>query len=330
MNQDCIQRIVSASGVAAGELVLIHLWGEAEDLPIAQDFLCAVAALGASPVLLQQSRSRNRAIFEQAQAPCFGAAYFERLSHFDTVLDLFACQPIVLGSTLPVPQMALYRSYISGLFSALMQAKRFLQLRLPTAANAAQSGLEDYIPRLEAAYDTDYAALLERCLQAKANLEGHDRLVLRTGAHCALQFDLTDRRWLVDAGDGDWPCGEIYIAPLEARTEGSVFFPKLFVEDVGCFSDVTLTVTGGHITDSNDPELTAFFRNQPPENTVVCELGLGMNPGVRDLCGCTVLDEKMAGTFHIAVGANRMFGGQNDARIHTDLVGTGPFTLDNN
>lgn len=48
-----------------------------------------------------------------------------------------------------------------------------------------------------------------------------------------------------------------------------------------------------------------------------------MNPNVTDLCGYTVLDEKMAGTFHIAVGANNMFGGENKASDHVDFVGCG-------
>ena len=48
-----------------------------------------------------------------------------------------------------------------------------------------------------------------------------------------------------------------------------------------------------------------------------------MNPNVTDLCGYTLLDEKMTGTFHIAVGANTMFGGENNASDHVDFVGRG-------
>lgn len=48
-----------------------------------------------------------------------------------------------------------------------------------------------------------------------------------------------------------------------------------------------------------------------------------MNPNVTDLCGYTLLDEKMAGTFHIAVGANTMFGSENRATDHGDFVGCG-------
>lgn len=46
-----------------------------------------------------------------------------------------------------------------------------------------------------------------------------------------------------------------------------------------------------------------------------------------DLCGYTLLDEKMARTFHIAVGANTMFGGENRATDHGDFVGRGEVEL---
>lgn len=67
----------------------------------------------------------------------------------------------------------------------------------------------------------------------------------------------------------------------------------------------------------------AHFAGLPRENRIVCELGPGMNPNVTDLCGYTLLDEKMVGTFHIAVGANTMFGGENRATDHGDFVGRG-------
>ena len=73
----------------------------------------------------------------------------------------------------------------------------------------------------------------------------------------------------------------------------------------------------------NGATVTGSTLMQPGENRIVCELGPGMNPNVTDLCGYTLLDEKMAGTFHIAVGANTMFGGENRATDHGDFVGRG-------
>ncbi len=97
MNNETIFKIVRASGVSAGELVLVHFWGEDADKDIANRFVAAVAAMGASPVLLQQARSLNRDLFSVAGETCFDERYFALFSHFDAVLDVFACQPIVLG-----------------------------------------------------------------------------------------------------------------------------------------------------------------------------------------------------------------------------------------
>ena len=99
MTRETIAKIVKASGVSARELILIHFWGENADK--------TVAALGASPVVLQQARSVNREIFAGAKESCFDERYFGLFSKFDAVLDVFACQPIVLGYELEDAQMDL-------------------------------------------------------------------------------------------------------------------------------------------------------------------------------------------------------------------------------
>ena len=328
MDRKMISKIVKASGISAGEMVLVHFWGEDADKGIANSFMTAVAELGATPLLLQQSRSVNRDIVLAAKESCFCERYFDLFTKFDAVLDVFAYRPVILGYEIDKDQFELYRKYMAQLFSKLMTCKRFTQIRIPTAANAEESGLDpqDYIQRMERAYDVDYPAVYEACRQAKGRFEGINRVLLRTGEDCALSFELADREWHIDAGDGDLPCGEIYIAPVEDKTQGTVYFETFYLDDTK-YEHVRLHIRDGQVLDSNQPEITAFFEKQPQENRVVCELGFGMNPNVTDLCGYTVLDEKMYGTFHIAVGANHMFGGTNAASDHIDFVGHGTIVL---
>ena len=134
MTRETIAKIVKASGVSAGELILIHFWSENADKTVADQFAAAVAALGASPVVLQQARSVNREIFAGAKESCFDDRYFGLFSKFDAVLDVFACQPIVLGYELEDAQMDLYRRYISQLFEKLVTCRRFAQICIPTEA----------------------------------------------------------------------------------------------------------------------------------------------------------------------------------------------------
>ena len=324
MKFETISGIVKASGVSEGELILVHFWGEDADKEIANRFIAAVAAAGASPVLLQQSRTVNRDLFSSAKASCFDEKYFELFSKFDAVLDVFAYRPVVLGAEIEEKQMDIYRRYISSLFGRLTGCKRFTQIRIPTEANARESVLdpEDYIRRMDRAYDIDYDRLAEECRQALEKINGSGKASVSTGKGCVLHLELAGREWLTDTGDGDMPCGEIYIAPVEDRTNGSVFFDTLWFDGTQ-YPDVTLEIVNGEITGCSNEELEKHFEEMPRENRIVCELGLGMNPNVEDLCGYTVLDEKMAGTFHIAIGANTMFGGTNEASDHIDLVGRG-------
>ncbi len=183
MNNETISRIVKASGVSAGELILVHFWGEDADKPIANDFVAAVAALGATPVLLQQARSLNQKIFASAKESCFDDRYFGLFSNFDAVLDVFAYQPVVLGGKIEDAQMTLYRRYMSQLFSHLMKCRRFAQIRIPTKANAAESGLDpqDYVRRMERAYDIDYESLAAACNRASEQFAGAGKIAVTTG-----------------------------------------------------------------------------------------------------------------------------------------------------
>lgn len=325
MDNQTIENIVQASGVMEGELVLVHFWGENSHKELADQFMCAVAAMHATPVLLQQSRMLNSDLFEVADQHCFDERYFDLLSHFDAVIDVFTYRPVVLGRNIKESQMSLYRRYMSKLFPAFMKSKRFTQIRIPTVENAQESGLDvdDFIQRMEQAYAIDYSRLKTDCMRKIEMLKQHSRLVLHTGEHDELHFSLMDREWQVDAGDGDMPCGEVFIAPLEDQTHGSVYFEDLYLEDVGHFKQVTLQVEQGKIVSADNPELDLFVKQLQDADRVVCELGLGMNPQVTSLCGYPVLDEKMANTFHIAIGMNDMFGGSNHAALHLDMVGCG-------
>ena len=325
MKQETINNIVKATGVSAGELVLIHFWGEDKDKEIANKFYIAVASLGASPFLLQQARTVNRNTFLVAGDSCFDERYFNLFSGFDAVIDVFAYRPVILGFEIEQNKFELYRKYMAQLFSRLMQEKRFTQIRIPTAANAEESGLgvDDYIHRMTNAYDIDYDELYAACKKKKEALQGAKQVSLHTGQNCVLHFDLSGREWHIDAGNGDLPCGEVYIAPNEAKTQGFVYFETLFIEDCGKYEQVRLTIENGKVVRSNNAQVTAYFENLSGAERTICELGFGMNPKIKDLCGYTILDEKMAGTFHIAIGANNMFGGTNAASIHIDFVGFG-------
>lgn len=330
MDKKLIKRLLKATGVKEGELILLHFWGEDKDRQILHDFATQVASLGATPFEVTQSRTVNRELFSEAKDNCFDERYFQLFKEFDAVIDLFAYQPVVIGGGLEEEAMQNYRRYMSGLFGTLMKAKRFTQLRIPTEENAKEFQMEpqEFIDRMTSAYDVDYEDIRLRGKNKIEELMKTKKAILHSGEKEVLVIEYENREWQIDAGDGDLPCGEVYVAPLEDKTEGTVYFETLYMDDLSVCNKVTLTIKGGKIVDSNHDMVKNYLMELPENGRVVCELGIGLNPNVKDLTGCTVLDEKMDGSIHIAIGANHMFGGTNEAPMHIDMVGFATITYE--
>ncbi|MFB6198697.1 MAG: aminopeptidase, partial [Halobacteriaceae archaeon] len=52
----------------------------------------------------------------------------------------------------------------------------------------------------------------------------------------------------------------------------------------------------------------------------IAELGIGANVGASTLVGSVLLDEKAAGTVHVAIGDDASIGGDIEAPLHLDGV----------
>jgi hypothetical protein len=143
-------------------------------------------------------------------------------------------------------------------------------------------------------------------------------------------------------GDGAWgnvPSGETYIAPIEGSAEGTIVIngslPGLVIEPG---EEMILTFEWGRLTQvrpSDGPSARWLHETQIAkaqaagdlEWSRLAEIGVGMNPVVTRLSGNMLLDEKAAGTAHIALGTNVFMGGTVYSTIHCDLVTRQPTLL---
>lgn len=332
MKIETYKKIVKAAGIEAGDLVLVQYWMEdtfSDDVAFLQ---AEIAAAGATPVMVVQNLKISQLINENVTENTYGDKFFKLYEDADVVIDLMERPIGVLTKPLEPSKMQLLGGYMGRLFQTCATKKKMLQLRVPTETMAGKEGLEaeDYKARMEAAMDIDYDALRAECEALKATTEKNSGVTIKTGdGKYELNMEFGDRKWDIDAGDGDIPCGEISIAPVENKTNGEVYFEKIYLPDAENpgikhdFDKVVLSIKDGVIESSDNDDLNKLLESYGKENSTVCELGIGMNPGVTSLCGCAVLDEKMIGTFHLGIGDNTMFGGENEADFHNDLVGVG-------
>ncbi|MBN9391947.1 MAG: aminopeptidase [Chloroflexi bacterium] len=119
------------------------------------------------------------------------------------------------------------------------------------------------------------------------------------------------------------PSGEVCFAPPEQSARGKVFIEATFWQGQP-IRGLELEFEGGIVRPLRAEQGFELFcevvRNSGGDSARLGEFGIGLNPAVTRLTGLTLLDEKMIGTCHLALGENRALGGVNDSALHWDLV----------
>jgi Thermophilic metalloprotease (M29) len=172
-------------------------------------------------------------------------------------------------------------------------------------------------------------ALLER-------LEGAEEIRVRGRAGTDLTLRVAGRPWLSDAtplgpgGVANYPGGEVFVAPHSDGADGVLVVDLTvpFTVDGLVDEPVTLRFEHGRVTSIEGDEAARRLRELVEAAgdgaDVIAELGIGLNPAVSPR-GHVMLDEKAAGTAHVAIGRNTgAFGGDNEASIHVDCVFSAP------
>lgn len=196
---------------------------------------------------------------------------------------------------------------------------------------ATNAGLSE--AQLLAGLAVDHDAVAERTVRYAALLrEAHDVTIV-SGDGAELRFGIAHQRAFAETGVyrspgdlGNLPAGEAASGIDDGTGEGVLVvdgsWPGLGVLD----APLELRFTGGALVEvrgARAAELEAVLDRHGPRARELAELGLGMNPAF-DLQGVTLLDEKVAGTIHVAVGNDVSFGGRNDVGYHADGVVRSP------
>ena len=210
-------------------------------------------------------------------------------------------------------------------------ARRWCGTIWPTPALAQQAGMNER----EYTGFVRGALMLDRAdpVAAWRELSGRQaRLVTRlTGAHSIrieadrtyLTLDVGGRTWINSDGRRNMPSGEVFTSPHERSANGTIYFgvPSLRGRTV---SGVTLRFRDGEVVDAtaeHGQELLDASLATDAGARFLGELGIGTNTGIDRPTGNTLLDEKIAGTVHLALGrAYPESGGANASALHWDLI----------
>lgn len=181
----------------------------------------------------------------------------------------------------------------------------------------------------------DYEAIAAHSEDVLEQIGDAETIRVTTDAGTDVTFDRGDREFLLDTGiiheSGtvtNLPAGEVFVSPISA--EGTVVVDGTMrphgLLDEG--QEIRFEIADGHVTEISDPTLRETVEEAREEAgdaaTNVAELGIGTNVGVTELVGSVLLDEKAAGTIHVAIGDDAGIGGDVDAPIHLDGIVRNP------
>ncbi|HMC65574.1 MAG TPA: aminopeptidase, partial [Gemmataceae bacterium] len=135
---------------------------------------------------------------------------------------------------------------------------------------------------------------------------------------------VTGRTWINCDGHENFPDGEVFTGPIEDATEGAVCFDFPAVHGGREVRGVRLVFRAGRVVEAAATQGEDFLismLDQDPGARVLGEAAIGCNYAITKHTRNTLFDEKIGGTFHVALGAAYPeSGGTNQSALHWDMV----------
>jgi aminopeptidase len=213
-----------------------------------------------------------------------------------------------------------------------MLARRWAGTLWPTPALAQLAGMSEarYAAFVERALFLDHAdpvvawrALSARQAELVTRLSAARRVRIEA-EDTDLTLDVTGRTWVNSDGRRNMPSGEVFTGPHERSANGTIRFTVPTGPPGVLVSGVRLEFRDGEVVEARAEQgqdyLEATLATDPGAR-FLGELGIGTNAGIDVATGKILLDEKMAGTVHLALGRSYPeTGGTNRSAVHWDLI----------
>ncbi len=194
-------------------------------------------------------------------------------------------------------------------------------------AEMSLKNFEDYVFHACHADEEDPVAYWSKMEQEQRKIieriEGHNQVILR-GPNVDLSLSIKGRKFINGAGLNNMPDGEIYTGPVEDSVNGFVRFDYPAIYNGVMVEGVELTFSSGKVTQASAKKNQAFLHEMLESDAgarYVGEFAIGTNHEINRFLHNILFDEKIGGTFHMALGAGYPeSGSKNKSIIHWDMI----------
>ncbi|MBI2853793.1 MAG: aminopeptidase [Chloroflexi bacterium] len=327
-----------SSAVQPGDLVAIV--GSALAEPLMKEIYVHVLRAGGHPFMLVSLPGTDELFFRYASE--------EQLKHIpkplETVMETYDVRISVIAdantkslSNVPPGKMVMQQQARAGLMRTFMRRSAAGELRwtvapFPTNALAqdAEMGLTEYEDFVYGACLPDMNDPVGHWKRVSARqqkvvdwLKGKTQIQL-TGYETDLKLSVAGRTFCNCDGHFNMPDGEIFTGPVEDSVEGKVYFSYPAIYDGREVTGVRLWFERGKVVKARAEKNEDFLVHTLDTDSgsrFIGEFAIGTNEAIKRFTGEILFDEKIGGSFHMALGAGYPeTGSKNDSAIHWDMI----------
>jgi aminopeptidase len=202
----------------------------------------------------------------------------------------------------------------------------------PTHAYASEAGMslpayEDFYYAACLALDGDPVTAWQRQSDQVRRLtdwvQGREEVHIQAEG-TDITLGVADRKWIACVGEHNMPDGEFFTGPVEDSVNGEIAFSFPASYGGRTVSGVRMRFEDGKVVDASAEQGEEFLIEMLDTDEGarrLGELGIGTNFGISTATKEILLDEKIGGTVHMAIGmAYPESGGTNSSAVHWDMV----------
>jgi len=324
--------------IKPGDRVAIEATTAAQ--PLVRALCAAILERGGYPHLLLELPDQEEILFAHANDEQLDATpIFRKMAYdqFESRIRIHSdTNPRTLSSVDPARQRRRQKASASILETQMRRGAdrsfKWVTTLYPTEGYAIEaemslSNFEDFVYRACHADQADPLAYWNKVEASQKKIieriEGHDQVVLR-GPNVDLSLSIQGRKYLNAAGKSNMPDGEVFTGPVEDSLNGFVRFSYPAIYSGVLVEGVELTFSNGKVTkahaEKNQPFLLEMLESDAGAR-YVGEFAIGTNYEIDRFSHNILFDEKLGGSFHMALGAGYPeTGSKNKSIIHWDMI----------
>jgi aminopeptidase len=325
-------------GVRRGDRVVIE--GSTIAEPLVKAVYAMVLQAGGNPLLMIQPQGAQEIFYRYASD--------EQLQHvpeptklitetYDVRIFIWGIENTKALTSVNPARMVLHSRSRKNLVKTAMQRSASGELRWTLALYPTNAPAQDAEMSLTEYEDFVYGACMpnmddpigywqwfsKRQQKIVDWMKGKKRIRV-TGPETDLSLSVEGRKFINCDGHYNMPDGEIFTGPVEDSIEGNVYFSYPAIYEDREVSGVRLWFEHGKVVKASaksNQDLLLKTLDTDEGARYIGEFAIGTNEGITKFTRQILFDEKINGSFHMALGAGYPeTGSQNESAIHWDMV----------